>query len=156
MFHLCRSQWPRVLKRRSAAARLLRTWARIPPEAWMSVCCECCALSDRGLCDELITRREESYRPWCVIVCDLETSGIRRPWPAIGLHAHGHKTEPWLRKLPVDLSLPRTGFHSRPVHVVSVVDKEAMEQVSLPGPLSVTILPLYLHTHTHSFITDTV
>jgi len=33
-------------------------------------------LSGRGLCDELITRPEESYRLWCVIVCDLETSGI--------------------------------------------------------------------------------
>jgi len=28
----------------------------------MSVCCECCVLSGRGLCDELITRPEESYR----------------------------------------------------------------------------------------------
>jgi hypothetical protein len=38
----------------------------------MSVCCECCVLSDRGLCDELITRPEESYRLWCVFVYDLE------------------------------------------------------------------------------------
>ena len=30
-------------------------------------------LSGRGLCDELITRPEESYRLWRV-VCDLETS----------------------------------------------------------------------------------
>jgi len=30
-------------------------------------------LSGRGLCDELITRPEESYRLWCVVVCDLET-----------------------------------------------------------------------------------
>jgi len=37
----------------------------------MDVCCECCVLSGRGLCDELITRPEESYRLWCV-VCDLE------------------------------------------------------------------------------------
>jgi hypothetical protein len=29
-------------------------------------------LSDRGLCDELITRPEESYQLWCVVVCDLE------------------------------------------------------------------------------------
>jgi len=27
----------------------------------MSVCCECCVLSGRGLCDGLITRAEESY-----------------------------------------------------------------------------------------------
>ena len=40
----------------------------------MDVClCECCVLSGRGLCDELITRPEESYRLWCVVVCDLET-----------------------------------------------------------------------------------
>jgi len=38
----------------------------------MSVCCKCCVLSGRGLCDELITRPEESYRLWCVDVCDLE------------------------------------------------------------------------------------
>jgi hypothetical protein len=42
----------------------------------MSVCCECCVLSGRGLCcDELITRPEESYRLWCVVV---ETSRMRR------------------------------------------------------------------------------
>ena len=29
-------------------------------------------LSGRGLCDELMTRPEESYRLWCVVVCDLE------------------------------------------------------------------------------------
>ena len=38
----------------------------------MSVCCECCVLLGSGLCDELITRPEESYRLWCVVVCDLE------------------------------------------------------------------------------------
>jgi len=43
----CRSQWPRDLRRRSTAARLLRSWVRIPPRAWMFVCCECCVLSGR-------------------------------------------------------------------------------------------------------------
>jgi len=33
-------------------------------------------LSGRGLCDELISRPEDSYRLWCVVVCDLETSRI--------------------------------------------------------------------------------
>ena len=55
-----RSQWPRGSRCRSAAARLLRSWVRIPPAAWMFVCCECCVLSGRGICDELITRPEES------------------------------------------------------------------------------------------------
>ena len=34
---------------------------KIPPGAWMSVSCECCVLG-RGICDELVTRLEESYR----------------------------------------------------------------------------------------------
>jgi hypothetical protein len=38
----------------------------------MFICCECCVLSGRGLCNELITRPEESYPLWCVVVCDLE------------------------------------------------------------------------------------
>jgi len=37
-------------------------------------------LSGRGLCDELITRPEESYRLWFVVVCDLETSSIGAPY----------------------------------------------------------------------------
>jgi hypothetical protein len=40
----------------------------------VSVCCICCVLSGRGLCDELITRPEESYRLWRVVVCDHVTS----------------------------------------------------------------------------------
>ena len=86
----CRSQWPFGLRRRAAAARLLRSWVRIPPGAWMFVCCECCVLLGRGLCDELTTRPEESYRLWCV-VCDLETSRIRRLWPALGRSATAKK-----------------------------------------------------------------
>jgi len=49
----------------------------------MFVCCVC-LLSGRGLCVELITRPEESYRLWCVVVCDLETSWMRRLWPTGG------------------------------------------------------------------------
>jgi hypothetical protein len=80
-----RSQWPCGLRRRSSAARLLRLWVRLPPGAWMFVCCECCVLSGRGLCDGLITHPEESYRLWCVVVCDQETSKTRRLKPATGL-----------------------------------------------------------------------
>jgi len=80
----CRFQWPRCLRRRSTAVRLLRSWVRIPPGGWMFVCRECCVLSGRGLCDELITSPEESYRLWCVVVCDLETSWMRKPWPTGG------------------------------------------------------------------------
>ena len=72
---------PALFRLRSPAARLLIFWVRIPPRAWMSVCCACCVLSGRGLCGELITRSEESYWLCCVVVCDLETSWMRRPWP---------------------------------------------------------------------------
>jgi len=33
----------------------------------IDVCCQ-------AECDELITRPEDSYRLWCVVVCDLETT----------------------------------------------------------------------------------
>jgi len=55
-------------------------------------CCDCvlesrrghgcvsvvCVVCFWGLCDELITRPEESYRLWCFILCDLQTSRMRR------------------------------------------------------------------------------
>jgi len=51
----------------------------------MFVCCECCVLSGRGLCDGLITRPKASYRLWRVVVWDQETSRMRRLKPATGL-----------------------------------------------------------------------
>jgi len=84
-----RSQWPRGLRRRSAASRLLRSWVRIPPGAWMFVCF---VLSGRGLCDGLITLPEESYWLCCVVVCDLETSRMRRPaMTRVGSQRHSKK-----------------------------------------------------------------
>jgi hypothetical protein len=53
--------------------------------AWMSVCCERCVLLGWGLCEEMITRQEDSYRLCCVVECDLDTSWMRRPWPTGGL-----------------------------------------------------------------------
>jgi len=37
-----------------------------PAEAWLFVSCECRVLSGRGLCLELITRPENSFRVWSV------------------------------------------------------------------------------------------
>jgi len=49
-----------------------------PPRVWMFVvsvvCCQVVVSAN-----ELITRPEESYRLWCVVACDLETSWMRRP-----------------------------------------------------------------------------
>jgi hypothetical protein len=75
---------PLVARSESAAALLLRLWFRIPPVAWRSVRCKCCVLSGRSLCVELITRPEESFRLWGVVLCDLETSWMRRPWSTGG------------------------------------------------------------------------
>jgi hypothetical protein len=83
-FVRCWCQWRRGLRRRSAAARLLRLWVPIPLGKWMFAWCECCALSGKGLCDELIIHSEESYREWCVVVCDLETSWVMGSWPTGG------------------------------------------------------------------------
>jgi hypothetical protein len=63
--------------------------------------CECCVLSGRGLCDELIACPEESYRMLCV-VCDLETSRMRRPWLSLGCSAIGERKKVLMR-LNVDL-----------------------------------------------------
>jgi hypothetical protein len=57
----------------------------------MFVCCECCVLSGRGLCDGLITRLEESYRLWRVVVYDRETSRMRGLKPATGLWKYNQK-----------------------------------------------------------------
>ena len=46
-------------------------------DLWMFVCCECCVLSGRGLCDGLITRPEESYgflSVVSVVCCQVEVS----------------------------------------------------------------------------------
>ena len=52
-----------------------------PIGAWLCLLWVLCVLSGKGLHDGLITRPEESYRLPCVVVCDLETSWMRRPWP---------------------------------------------------------------------------
>ena len=44
--------------------------------------------SGRGLCDELITRPEESYRLCCVVVCGLETSRIGAPYIYIYIYIY--------------------------------------------------------------------
>ena len=48
-------------------------------------------LSGRVLCDELITRPEESYRLWCVLVCDLENLKNEEAMTRIGSQRHKKK-----------------------------------------------------------------
>jgi len=71
---------------------LAESCVRISPAARMSICCEC-LLSGKGFCDELIARPQESYRLWCVVVCDLETLRMRRPWSLLCRSATGKRKE---------------------------------------------------------------
>jgi len=48
-------------------------------------------LSSRGLCDGLITRPEESYRLWCVVVCDLENLKNEEAMTRVGSQRHSTK-----------------------------------------------------------------
>jgi hypothetical protein len=90
VFRICTDPRGRaVLRRGSAAAPLLRLRVRISPEEWMSVSCECCVLSGKGLCVGPITRPEQSYRVWCV--CDRETLKKRTPWPTRRCCVRGKK-----------------------------------------------------------------
>ena len=57
----------------------------------MFVCFGCCVLSGRGLYDELITRPEESYRLWCVVVCDLENLKNEEAMTRVGLQHRSKK-----------------------------------------------------------------
>jgi hypothetical protein len=52
---------------------------------------ESCVLSGRGLCYKLINRPEESYRLWCVVVCDLENLRNEEAMKRVGLQCHKKK-----------------------------------------------------------------
>jgi len=61
------------------------------PAGVVNVCFECCGLSGRGLCDELITRPEKSYRMWCVVACDLENLKNGETMARVGPQRHRKK-----------------------------------------------------------------
>ena len=77
---MCRSQWPRGLKRGSAAARLLRLWVLNLPRSWKFVWCECCV--EVSASDWSVVQR--SPTDCGVPECDHETSMKWRPWPTGG------------------------------------------------------------------------
>jgi len=63
----------------------------------MFVCSDCCVLSGRGLCDELITRPDESYRLWCVVVCDLEKKNLKNEDAMTRVGSQRHRENKYLR-----------------------------------------------------------
>ena len=48
-------------------------------------------LSGRGLCDGLITRPEEFYLLWCVVVCDPENLKDEEAMTRVGSQRHNKK-----------------------------------------------------------------
>ena len=79
LWALYRSQWPRGLRRGSAAARLIKVWVRIPSGSWIFVTCDCCVLWGRGFC--VVPRNSTECD---VSECDRLVSLMRRPWPSRG------------------------------------------------------------------------
>lgn len=79
-----RSRWLRGVRQASTALTRWDCGFVSWRGAWMSVCCECCLLSCRGLCDGPIPRSEESYR-LCVSVIRfnsniLDLQRVGRKW----------------------------------------------------------------------------
>ena len=102
-----RAQWPNGFKARVCGRPLSGNAGSNPAEALMSVSCECCVLSGRGLCDGPIPRPEESYWLCCVIVCHVETSTVRRPWAPSGCCARGGQCVPAIRTRYLTLTCRR-------------------------------------------------
>jgi len=73
------SQWLRNLRYGSAASRLLKLWVRIPSEhGGLSVVSVRCCQVEVSATSWSFVQRSPTH---CVLVCDLETSWMRRPWP---------------------------------------------------------------------------
>jgi hypothetical protein len=73
-------------------------------------------LSRKGLCDELIARPEESYRLRCVVVCDLETSLMWRPWPTGGCRAKNKQFTCYVYKLSHLVAFKDENFTNEEAH----------------------------------------
>jgi hypothetical protein len=64
-------------------------------------------LSGRGLCDEPITRPEEFYRQWCVVVCDLQNLKNEEAMTRVGSQRHKKTVAGKLNKILSSTSLTR-------------------------------------------------
>ena len=79
-----RSRWPRGLRRGRTLPRLLGLRVRIPSEAWMSVCCECCVSLRRT------DQSSKGVLPTVVCLSVIEDTHRRGPGP-LGLSSHDKK-----------------------------------------------------------------
>jgi hypothetical protein len=89
-----KSRWPHDLRRGSAAARLLVLRVRIPPVAWIFVCCVCCQVEVSASGWSLVQRNPTEFG---MSECDRETSIMRRPCPTRGCCImKGDRVKYWL------------------------------------------------------------
>jgi len=91
-----RSQWPRGLRRGSAAVRLLGLWVQIPHGVWTSVVCVVCSQVEVPETDWSLVRRSSTERGlsngvWSWILDKGKTLGH---W---GLLRHGTKND-WCKE----------------------------------------------------------
>jgi len=88
-----------LLQLTNSGGRAVQGVSLRPPACWYcgldSRWGHACLSVVRGLCDELITRPEESCRLWCIVVCDPETS-MKKPWLALGRGATEKKKSVFL------------------------------------------------------------
>ena len=118
-----------------------RLRVRISSRSWRSVTCECCVLSGRSLCDKLSTRPEESHRLWCVVLCDLDTTRMRRLRPALGYSATGIYIYIYMTTC-VDLSKAIFSFPSQH-NGMTYVRKYSPTQITFTILLSAVMFPFF-------------
>jgi len=154
-----RSQWPRGLRRRSTAARLLRSWVRIPPGEWIFVCCKryvCCQLEVSSMSWSLVQKGPTDCGALLCVFKKHQEWGGRGPRWAAAPRGWGGGKELCTSILGTQgLSPRRPGFDPRTVHVRSVAEKMAIEQVFLQilQFSSVSIIPAMPHSHLNLNIT---
>ena len=78
-------------------------------------------LSGRGLCDELITRPEESCRLWCVVVCDLENLKNEEAMTSVGSQSHSKKKK---KTLPLTVIFPHVTLEPPTIAGVAICHKK--------------------------------
>jgi len=116
----------------------------------MFVCCECCVLSGRGLCHELITCPEESYRLWCVVVCDLENL-VNEAMTRVG--SQRHKKNQLLCKS--DKLLQNSNIWKRQCKLqndrnVRFIRSHVVKWIQCPIHISLSVLKLILTSGKHT------
>ena len=92
-------------------------------------------LSGRGLCDESITRPEVSYRLWCVVVCDLEASLMRKPR---GLSRQNQTN----KALNLNVIEFKFGTKLRPLNGILFIDFFKLINIRRINPLNVELNPI--------------